>query len=1097
VLLRGEITVPNSPQSKQLLNQIGLDVIIRCSDEILLQHDSAAFEVLLPLLHTAANDAKASGRLDAQSLFERILRHVESDHNVRAVLASYAAESQDHSQVYSLIHPALPRLLSSPDLFSPILGIFCLAAFERGDIPSAAATYAAIGGLGHHQVAGNETIIKIAERIELINQLAEPMWTTGTSNGDPDAEALLRAVRALDENAMLAYLTEALEATRKRRASSDVGLSWAATSGAIAAKEGWGRPYRVACQLLAAFTAYGGDPKPLDEALQRSSLSNALLHPLIKLAARIAKEDEVERNMFDNLQALSPMKKDNRVINDPAQMLQIALGTFSTDGSIAAARSVWSAAYDAAEFEPLVRYAPGDDAIGDADADLISNYVSAAASVYRPPEINDAGQEVWFYITWHSGIERLFRLYASLHRERTTCVVSIGGGRPLRDHALLSVLALVGNVHLLYRPAVSWGGQKLFFYNVFEALEAFNSRCENTAVFQVICSQTFPLIGPIAFANLMSIPGHREVFAQSGYSIPPPAWHQEWPPETVEDLVQHFDEGLDQVFTTADAASFTRLATFPMIYGPGDFRLNMSAFNFSPDVQTLDPTFKSANQDYMISGHAADLRWMSFGRLTEFIDVMTETGKTISRRFHPRVAHWIHSVLSKHQLRTGDPFVMMSYRFVNEVLKNPACTELFAAMDRGFAPEMNFFDTICYTPEYDLRFDLLHQYYRSATNIANEADIGPASFAADVQNRIFMRKMVPDVSAPFIANFAARIAEENPPGDYCLVTACQASDIKPCLPGCVTDLLKNRLSGLPLRMRNLLGVPQFQGFFQADGRLTHDNGADSPGTWRFIDDALEIAFPWGVKRYQQLASDGRRLILPPSEIVSARNAWSLFLEIELADLAKAWEEPSAIVAARATAEAFEEKWIGGPSMISSVLAAFEIHPPHDYPVPIAQHVVRVCDIRCYGDEQLVLLNVDGFPSLRRLDHISFSNARIVWAFQRGTTSSFLNWPKATSADLDISLCREAIAGSYQVELMEGPQVMTLTADGQLLEESGTAVGRWLASVGSLWLFGMPKLPIACATQFTFARGRWTISGWGHSTLKNIATFRAKQHGQTG
>jgi hypothetical protein len=184
-------------------------------------------------------------------------------------------------------------------------------------------------------------------------------------------------------------------------------------------------------------------------------------------------------------------------------------------------------------------------------------------------------------------------------------------------------------------------------------------------------------------------------------------------------------------------------------------------------------------------------------------------------------------------------------------------------------------------------------------------------------------------------------------------------------------------------------------------------------------------------------------------------------------------------------------------MISSVLAAFEIHPPHDYPVPIAQHVVRVCDIRCYGDEQLVLLNVDGFPSLRRLDHISFSNARIVWAFQRGTTSSFLNWPKATSADLDISLCREAIAGSYQVELMEGPQVMTLTADGQLLEESGTAVGRWLASVGSLWLFGMPKLPIACATQFTFARGRWTISGWGHSTLKNIATFRAKQHGQTG
>ncbi len=75
------------------------------------------------------------------------------------------------------------------------------------------------------------------------------------------------------------------------------------------------------------------------------------------------------------------------------------------------------------------------------------------------------------------------------------------------------------------------------------------------------------------------------------------------------------------------------------------------------------------------------MRWMSFGRLTHFIDLMNETGSTYTRRMHPRVMQWAHSVLVKHKMRTGDPFLLMSRRFVDTILHNSDCNELFAASD--------------------------------------------------------------------------------------------------------------------------------------------------------------------------------------------------------------------------------------------------------------------------------------------------------------------------------------------------------------------------------------------------------------------------------
>ncbi len=113
---------------------------------------------------------------------------------------------------------------------------------------------------------------------------------------------------------------------------------------------------------------------------------------------------------------------------------------------------------------------------------------------------------VWYFITWHAEVERLFRLFGSLSRAANTYVISVGGSDPIERFPQVSALMLAGDVHLHYRPSVSWGGQKLLFQNVFDIMECFSARTEEDAVFQIICNKTYPLAGPIEFAKQMGRP---------------------------------------------------------------------------------------------------------------------------------------------------------------------------------------------------------------------------------------------------------------------------------------------------------------------------------------------------------------------------------------------------------------------------------------------------------------------------------------------------------------------------------------------------------------------------------------------------------------
>lgn len=1081
--------IANSPEAIALLKRVGIPELIHQSDSLLKGDVGFDFETVLPLLHTAANEYRGQGQhAEAKSVFERILRHVPSDYNVRAVLADYALQSHDHDTFANLLTPAIPMLLENPVLHGRILGHYCRHAFVRHDFGSALAIYKAVGSSQSLLDGGDESAIAILDRLELLKTLAaSDLVDVNLAYDQGGTEPLLiGALFALDEYDLMTGVAQAERSVTDGVGTRAVQLAWVAAQ--VAAAHRWGRGYRAACRLVSRLLASTRDVEAATLRLKASNASGPVLHAL--LTGAMAK-DVVSGYRRDDLAVLRRSQADFLEPAAGSDDLAASLKTFGARPTLETAEAVWHASYEAADFERLLAHAPcgrHDDPLSRHASDPLHDRWHAAFEVSSLGVPTDNGPAVWYFITWHAEVERLFRLFGSLSRAANTYVISVGGSEPIERFPQVSALMLAGNVNLHYRPSVSWGGQKLLFQNVFDILECFSARTNDDAVFQIICNKTYPLTGPIEFATLMGQPGHRAIYAKRRYSVPPPAWHMEWPDAVVAELPTVYNQALDDVFRNAKLDRFSDLAKFPMIYDSSDFRLNMSAFNFSPRAETFEGQYKGGGQQYMIAGHSADMRWMSFGRLTHFIDLMNEAGSTYSRRMHPRVMQWAHSVLVKHKMRTGDPFLLMSRRFVDTILHNSNCNELFAASDLGFAPEMNFFDTIAYTPEYDMGNEILHHYFRTETNVGAEKDIPAATFAADVQKLLFMRKMEPDLSGPFIQNFAERCNEERGAATSFLATSAEDPSVRACVPPTLLDLLGSDLANLRIRLRDLRGTPHFLGYFGPDGRLVHADGTVADGTWSVTDSSLSITFPWGTKIYEQIATDGSVLILPPSEIVSVRNGWSLFMEIDLADLLA--RRASRLVLDNTLHPSAETSWVASRSWEIALLASLERRDPHGYPAAFSRPGVEVIDFRGDAGQGMALCAVDAYPVLSRLHSVSFADGRAVWVWGRASAECRESWPTADARRPEIALSAENLVGSCRIDTIRGVENVIFLEGGVLASESQSLIGHWFVESGAVWLLGLPGLMIARATQFQRVGDVWSASGWGWSALGKADSFRA-------
>ncbi|KAA0124020.1 hypothetical protein CIW48_08960 [Methylobacterium sp. P1-11] len=677
---------------------------------------------------------------------------------------------------------------------------------------------------------------------------------------------------------------------------------------------------------------------------------------------------------------------------------------------------------------------------------------------------------MWFFVTWHENVTRLSRLCSVIYRGTNTHVISIGGMSEPENISALSALLSLGNTHFLYRRPVAWGGQKLLFHNLLEAARAFDARADKNAWLQVICNRTFPLVGPKEMAERLAV----NIFAREPsrfHKIAPPGWREEWPDEIVRDLPRLYSEALDEIFETANPEKFLRLATYEAIYKSSYDRVTPQSFNFSERAEVMSTTGTDSVHRYAISPFGVDARWMSFARLGEFVDTSAENGFTYARRADTVQVQWAHKIISQYNFRIGSPFITASKRYVHTLLHDERCTELMAVMNHGFGPEMNVFDTIGMSHQFKLMYEYGHLYFRTPTHTATDADIEVATEACEKEGVFFLRKTLAAGSAEFIRHFTAKISKE---WDHSV--RYYSTSVPSPIAGASIPTLDQVVALIPdgarMDLRSLMG--QALGAFRVfrDGRVMDLTGA-SFGGWRIEDKDFVLVFPWGEKIYRRGSSMPGKLLLPPSEVVSAANNWGIFVEIELGDEPASAESRCVDFALPSDLLSADRTWITADSEHAVMLAALEPNDDPDYP-PAVQSA------RARG------------TSLGSLDlgSVTFADRKCAVVMRDAAPGA----QAATVNDLPITLTARDLIGVFQIQTLDVDAPVHFHESGRLLDESGEHVGDWRVRAGAVWILGLPRIRLACGRQFTRTNAGWRISGWGWKDFKNPVSFSATQVG---
>ncbi|RYZ86880.1 MAG: hypothetical protein EOP06_13690, partial [Proteobacteria bacterium] len=551
---------------------------------------------------------------------------------------------------------------------------------------------------------------------------------------------------------------------------------------------------------------------------------------------------------------------------------------------------------------------------------------------------------------------RLLRLTSVIYDRNNTYTISIGGMQDPQDLGNLSTLLLLENMHFLFRPAVVWGGQKLLFQNLLEVARQFDLQSPPGAWFQVICNRSYPLVGPRELAKRLQ----KEIFKNEPsqwHKIAPPGWHQEWPPEIVQNLPEYYSKALDSIFEIADATDYKFLAEYEAIYKAWVDRTTPQSFNFSDKALLMSPMGSAGLHKYAISPFGVDARWMSFARPGEFVDTSAENGFTFSRRADPIQMAWAHKVISQYNFRIGEPFVTLSRRFVSTMLHDDRCIELMAAMNHGFGPEMNAFDTIGMSDQFELEDDFGHLYIRNANITATDEDVEAALSASENENAFFMRKTLPTGSAKFIDFFSKRISEEWPQDDEFYATSEPHSLGSASIPS-IEEVLSVVEDGAGLSLRDLFDRPLGAYTMHKDGEVRDLNGHPVI-KWSVDDNSLILEFEWGSKKFHRVSAKPGKLVFAPDEIVSAATEWSIFAEVGLGP--RHLGAQTLIVGNKITLSDLKKArpWKISHSEHAALLGSFERLDDPEYPVPVkspnaamdnlpplAFHGVAFADQRC-------------------------------------------------------------------------------------------------------------------------------------------------------
>lgn len=1013
--------------------------------------------VLLAILHDAANHHRAEHRPEeARREFERLLEMSPGDYNVRVALATYADPVLEPDVIYGLLKPSIDIYRANSEVYGVALNMFAQSVFRRGDLAEA------VPMVEHFRaMAGGDVY---ADRVDMIRD------TDFGDSATPAEQWISHALLAPDENRAIDCLRRAATALGKEEGARQSFAHRAVVCAGVMRRMGWDRPYGLACHLSYVGFSRTKTPGSLRDLWLAQDLPAAALPSLLRDA-------DPEACMRDGL--------DGGVVE--AWLTALVAGGART--GLEEGPTHWVELWRRGCFDRFLDFTPSAP-LSDGNDPLIALREAARAMVDVPHE--QEGVDLWFFMTWHEDPHQLIRLLSALVARRVTVVVSIGGSSLPANLGLASIPLMLERFDFIFNPAVTWGGQRLLFHNVFIGLEAFAHRVADDARFQIICNRSYPLLPTGEISALLAEPNFN---ARYPGQTPPPVWRQEWPEDVVMNLPAIFDGALDEIFKYANGEAFHTLSTIRGMFDDSDFRKNGVAFNFAPSALPLEANYKSSSHAYSISPYAADMRWMSYARLTEFVDVSTESMTTYSRRLHPLVERWNHSVLIKHDLRTGDPFFMTTPRFAREVLSNPDCIELFAVMNTGFGPEMNYFDTVASTPKYGLQGHVEHLYYRTSSGHAQEADIELASHAADIRRQMFVRKTAPE-SGSFIEHFAGRIDAWRGHGSYFIALTGEAETTAPTASvGVHREFLEVGLVSSTCRLRNLFGASLGEAVFRADGKLYSTDGAVL-GKWTWTDNGgLEISYvrrEWGIKTYPFFVSDGISLTLVPAEIVSVRNLWSVFVDLDLASWLQS--PPSGVIIADDFAmRALEHPLITTGASLADValLGAFALEERPELPGVWSRHEYALQMVRCSADGVFASIRVDGVPTFGRVTQIAFGDSRAVAILDLATPDIFGVWNRAgpeKATEVPFGLTASELVGRWRLRLLDVDVVFELASDGGVLTDAGKLHGVWTSQGSRVWIVGLQEAPIIVASQFLWTAGAWSLSGWCSRSLGDLTSF---------
>lgn len=1013
---------------------------------------------LLAVAHDSANTHRMESRhAEARADFQRILELSPHDYNVRVALAAYADPHTEHQLIYELLRPYIDIYRREPAVYADALDLLARAAVTRGDLPAAAQTPGVASG-------------PYSERLTLLT-------TAPTTEPASIAETLLdHAILAMDEWTQIDCLEKALASVSPEQAAAESFLTRAIFCARVSRHHNWARPYRGCGRLVARALACGASYDVLVEEWTSQGLPTEALVALRQLAV---------------IDPAGGMTIPSSAAD--AWLLALERPTPRSGHGLPAGAAEWARLWRSGEFAQFLRVTPHGGTVEPKGVvwQAVAGLRRAALAVLDTPRSAEM-VDLWFFITWHEDPYQLLSLLSTLAGDHIVPVVSIGGDGLPPNLGVTSIPLMLERFQFIFNPTVVWGGQRLLFQNLFVALKAFGERAADIDRLQVICNRTYPLLPPSEICALLARPDFTERFP----GLPaPPIWHLEWPPEMVEDLPALFDDAMGAVFKNCDGQPFHALSTYKGIFDSSDFRKDQVAFNFSSGPLPISDKNRSFSHNYSISGYGADMRWMSFGRLMEFVDVSSEAMATYSRRLHPIVERWVHKVLLPHNLRTGDPFILTTPRLAREVHTNPDCFELFSAMNLGFGPEMNFFDTLAMTPKYDLAGHAEHLYLRTSTGLALDSDLRSASSAADIERRLFIRK-TNSQGAALTEFFAEKIKADRGHAEYYVaLTGNQQAGAPTARRWTPKDLLGDILPGLVAELRDLFNGPFARVVFLPEGTIETAEGVRM-GDWSWTGSgALEIAFlrdDWGVKRYGALTASGRRVTLPPEEVVSQYNAWGVFLDIDVFALPSAKTDAIPVIDSDCWRDALMAPvaCTGASRKDVALLGAFAGQQALDIPGLWDRHEYRFKQLRRSSNGLYVLMDIDGVPVIGRLAQVAYGDARVAPVLDFGGFDTDGDWRQATvisPAEAGIVFGRADCVGEWTLRLLDRDVTFELTRESRI-RTTESETGIWVLRGQAFWIVGLSEAPLIVVSQFVWTDGVWTLSGWCSRGLGDLTSF---------